>query len=118
MARLKDLLGEILRIAGTQIVVIVGRDGFVIEEVSNTEEIEFETVGAVLSNEIRSLESMGGELGVGKATQGLVEFEDGVIVTSVLNEDAILAVVSNSKANLGNIRFQVKKRKSAVQDAL
>lgn len=118
MKGLKELLSEILKIEGTRIAVIVARDGFVIEGVSNSEDLDFETVGAVLSNEIRSLENVGGELGVGEAYRGLIEYSDGVIVTSILNEDALLAVVSSIKVNRGNIRFQVKKRISAIQNAL
>lgn len=118
MARLKELMSEILKISETRIVVIVGRDGFVIEGVANDEELEFEAIGAALSNEIRSLESIGGELGVGEAKQELLEFDKGVIVTSILDGDAILAVVSNTKVNRGNIRYQVKKRISEIQRAL
>ena len=74
--------------------------------------------GAVISTGIGSSEVMGRELEVGAMTLGMVEYDDGLIVMALLGEDAIVAVVADLNANLGNVRFQIKKRLKAIEKAL
>jgi predicted regulator of Ras-like GTPase activity (Roadblock/LC7/MglB family) len=118
MAQLKELLKDMLDVEGVTTVVVVGRDGFVIEGISGGRKMDIEAVGAVVSTGIGSSEVMGRELNVGRMTQGLVEYEEGIITISFLGKDAILAVVADLNANLGNVRYQVKKRTPDIHSAL
>lgn len=113
----KELLQELVHVPGINLAVVVGRDGFVIDGVSESN-VDTEAVGAVISTGIGSTEVMGGELNVGKLHQSMVECEKGVIVTSLLGETAILAVVADLKAPLGNIRYQIKKVLPDLEAAL
>ncbi len=110
MAQLKSLLGELVKIDGVTTAVVVGRDGFVIDGASARGSVDTEAIGAVISTGIGSAEVMGGELKLGEMTQSMFEYNDGIIVMSLAGHDAILAVVADTKANLGNVRYQVKKR--------
>ncbi len=110
MARIKDILADLIDVEGIKSGVVVGRDGFVIEGATRGDSKELEAVGAVVSTGIGSAERMGKELRVGLMTQGMVEFENGVVVLSPLGNHAVLAVVADLGANLGNVRYQVKKR--------
>jgi predicted regulator of Ras-like GTPase activity (Roadblock/LC7/MglB family) len=110
MARIKDVLTDLVDVEGIKSGVVVGRDGFVIEGVTRGEVKELEAVGAVVSTGIGSAERMGKELLVGLMTQGMLEYQSGVIVLSPLGQHAVLAVVADLGANLGNVRYQVKKR--------
>ncbi len=67
-------------------------------------------MGAVISTGIGSAEVMGKNLEVGAMSQGMIEYQNGIIVMSFLGKDAILAVMAGLKANLGNVRYQVEKR--------
>ncbi len=118
MANLKELLKEMVTVEGVTTAVVVGRDGFVIEGTTSAGTMDIEAVGAVVSTGIGSSEVMGRELNVGRMTQGLVEYENGIITISFLGKDAILAVVADLNANLGNVRYQVKKRTPEIQAAL
>ena len=118
MANVKQLLGELLRVEGVSAVVIVGRDGFVIEGVTAGSRLDTEAVGAVISTGIGSNEVMGESLNVGQLRQAMVEYEHGVIVTGLLGNDAILAIVAEARANLGNIRYQLKQRAPDIARAL
>ena len=89
--------------------MVLGRDGFAIEGMTNGTQMNIQAVGAVISTGIGSAEVMGKNLEVGAMTQGMVEYKDGIIVMSFLAKDAILAVVAGLNANLGNVRYQVKK---------
>jgi uncharacterized protein len=118
MASLKELLKDMVQVEGITTAVVVGRDGFVIEGITTAGTMDIEAVGAVVSTGIGSSEVMGRELNVGRMTQGLVEYENGIITISFLGKDAILAVVAGLNANLGNVRYQVKKRTPEIQAAL
>jgi predicted regulator of Ras-like GTPase activity (Roadblock/LC7/MglB family) len=48
----------------------------------------------------------------------MIEFERGIAVVSTLGEAGTLAIVADLKANLGNVRYQLKKRLPAILSAL
>lgn len=110
MAKSKELLEDMVKVDGINAAVIVSRDGFVIDGVSNRGSLDTDTVGAVISAGTGSSEVMGRELNVGVMTQGMIEFTGGLIIMSLVGLDAILAVVADPKANLGYVRLQIKKR--------
>lgn len=118
MAGLKAQLNDLVKVEGINTAVVVGRDGFVIDGVSSGNAFDVEAVGAIISTGVGTSEMMGRELSVGAMSQGMVEYKDGVIVMSFLGSDAILAVVANLSANLGNVRYQVKKRSPEILASL
>jgi predicted regulator of Ras-like GTPase activity (Roadblock/LC7/MglB family) len=68
----------------------------------------------VVSAGIGAAEVMGHELHVGAIQQSMIEYEKGVIVAVLLGNSATLAIVADLKANLGNVRYQAKKRGPAL----
>jgi len=118
MTTLVELLKELILIEGINTAVVVSRDGFVIEGVSSGGRLDLDAVGAVISTGVGSSEVMGRELKVGEITQGMFEYKDGLVVMSLLGTDAILAVVATINANLGNIRYQLRKRAQEIIQVL
>lgn len=118
MASLRDLLKDLITVEGIVSAVVAGRDGFVIDGVTRAGGLDIEAVGAVISTGIGSSEVMGRELNVGTMTQGMLEYTGGIIVTALLGADAILAVVADLHANLGNVRYQLKKRAPSIEQSL
>lgn len=115
---MKNLLGDLLRVEGVNAAVVVGRDGFVIEGLAGGGRLDIEAVGAVISTGIGSAEVMGNALAVGEMSQAMVEYKGGVIVMGLVTRDAILALVADQKANLGNIRYQLKQRTPEIARVL
>jgi uncharacterized protein len=115
MAALKDELTELVKVDGVHTAVVVSRDGFVIEGASSAGELELDAAGAVISAGIANWESIGRELRVGAMAQSMVEYESGIAVATLIGKDAILAVVAELKANLGNVRYQIKKRAAEIE---
>ncbi|MBP7865377.1 MAG: roadblock/LC7 domain-containing protein [Acidobacteria bacterium] len=115
---LPELLKELILVEGINTAVLVSRDGFVIEAVSRGGKVDTEAVGAVISTGVGSSEVVGNELGIGQLQQGMFEYKDGIIVISLLGADSILAVVATTGANLGNIRYQLKKRSVEIEKAM
>lgn len=117
MTSLKEQLEDFLIVEGVTTVVVVGRDGFIIDAVSKGD-LNIDDVGAVVSTGMGSSESMGIDLKVGNMNQGMLEYEDGIIFMKAISEDAILIIVSVPEVNLGMIRFQIKKRMGNIVAAL
>ena len=63
-------------------------------------------------------EAMGNELGKGNLDQMLVELEKGPIILSPLSSDELIAIVADSTANVGRIRYELKKNKERLIAAL
>ena len=118
MTALLELLKELILVEGINTAVVVSRDGFVIEGVSSGGRLDLDAVGAVISTGVGSSEVMGRELSVGEITQGMFEYKDGIVVMSLLGGDAILAAVASINANLGNIRYQLRKRAQEIVQVL
>ncbi|MBM4326328.1 MAG: dynein regulation protein LC7 [Deltaproteobacteria bacterium] len=115
MPSVKQKLSELLKVDGVNTAVVVGRDGFVIDGLTNGAAMDVEAIGAVISTGVGTAEVMGRELKVGAMSQGMMEYKDGIILMSFLGREAILACVAEANANLGNVRYQIKKFSPEIQ---
>lgn len=118
MSELRTQLNDFLKLDGIHAAVIVSRDGFVIEGESANGNLDKDAVGAVVSMGMGSLAVMANELQVGDLSQTMFESAKGTVVITSIGDNALLAVVSDSSANLGNIRYQLKKRVPQLEAVL
>jgi predicted regulator of Ras-like GTPase activity (Roadblock/LC7/MglB family) len=118
MSQLRDLLTDFVRVEGVNAAVVISRDGFVIEGETNGCDLDHEAVGAVVSIGIGSSAVMANELHVGEIAQTMFECAKGIVVVTFLGANALLALISDASANIGNLRYQLKKRVPAIEAAL
>ncbi len=114
---LKQILSEFLKLDGISAVVVVGRDGFVIESAVSGK-VNIEALGAMASTGVVTSQAMGHELGKGMLIQNLTELEDGSILLSPLSADELIAIVVDNNANIGKARYELKKNKERIIAAL
>lgn len=117
MTDLTSLLKELADANGVISAMVVSRDGFVIESATN-HDIDIEAIGAVVSTGIGSAEMIGKELQVGNINQTMLEFENGVVMMSVIADEVLLAVTISNEANIGNIRYLLKKKSPLISSCL
>ncbi|MDP8228068.1 MAG: roadblock/LC7 domain-containing protein [Candidatus Electryoneaceae bacterium] len=117
MAELTSLLEELADANGVKSVMIVSRDGFVIDSVTN-EDIDAEAIGAVVSTGVGSAKMIGDELQVGDLNQTMLEYENGVVWMSVVGDEVVLAITVDIDANIGNIRYKLKKLSPEISNCL
>jgi len=119
MPQISQLLESLLKVDGIQAAALIGTDGFVIDQKMNKQDIDMETVGAIVIGGLQSSESIGAELEVGKMQQSMVEYENGILLSRMLPDgNAILTIVAGQHAMLGNIRYQVGKMMPEIQKQL
>ncbi len=109
------ILKELNNAPGIHETLVVGRDGFVIDNVGD---MDADAVGAVISTAIGAVEAMGRDCEQGGLFEVMAEYKDGVIIAAPIGRDALLGVVAGSDANLGAIRHAVKKNMRELERAL
>lgn len=114
---LKQILSEFLKLDGVSAAVVVGRDGFVIESAVSGK-VDIEALGAMASTGVGTSEAMGQELGKGQLSQMLVELQNGPILLSPLSPDELIAIVADHGANIGRVRYELKKNRERIIAAL
>ena len=115
---IKPILEEFLKIEGVSAAVVVGRDGFVIESAVHGKTTDVEALGAMASTGLGTSEAMGNSLGKGELSQMLIEMDMGSIILAALTENELIAIVADATANVGRIRYELKKNKERLAKAL
>jgi predicted regulator of Ras-like GTPase activity (Roadblock/LC7/MglB family) len=103
-----QVLNDLLMIPGIDAVVVVGRDGFVIESAGNSSRVNIDELGASLAHAINAVEEMGSELKVNLFQDMFIEYGKAVIMCRPVG-DAIAAVIAPDASKLGIIRHKTKK---------
>jgi len=117
MATVNEILNDLSNLEGVKAAVVAGRDGFCVESVI-TKGMDIDALGAIFSTSMSPSELMGNELKMGELTQNMIEFKHGNIILTAIGPNAILGVVTNSKANLGALRYNIKKIRGNLAKAL
>lgn len=103
-----EVLNSLLEISGIDAVVVVGRDGFVIESAGSSARINIDELGASLAHSINGIEEMGSELNINRFQDMFIEYGSAVIMCKPVG-DAIAALVTPDASKLGIIRHKTKK---------
>jgi predicted regulator of Ras-like GTPase activity (Roadblock/LC7/MglB family) len=103
-----EVLNDLLEISGIDAVVVVGRDGFVIESAGSSARVNIDELGASLAHAINGIEEMGSELNVDRFQDMFIEYGRAVILCKPVG-DAVAAVITPDASKLGIIRHKTKK---------
>lgn len=103
-----EVLRDILNIPGVNAVIVVGKDGFVIESMGSTRNVEIDGLGAAAALVYNGAEQMGGQLELSRFNALTMEYMDAMIMC-ILIGDALLTILAPDSKTLGMIRFQMKK---------
>ncbi len=110
-----DVLEELMTIDSVKSVVVIGRDGFVIENAGSETAIELDALGASVAGAIMRIENMGAELDIEKYQDMHVEYGKAMIMCVPIG-DAIVTIVANDSSALGTIRFKFRKMIPALKE--
>lgn len=103
-----DILQEIADIKGVNAVVVVGRDGFVIESLGYMPNANLDVLGASVASAINSISDMGTELNVGEFSDLFVTYKAAMIMCFPVG-DAICGIAGEDSSALGLIRHKTHK---------
>lgn len=103
-----EVMNDLLGIPGIDAVVVIGRDGFVIESAGSSTRVNIDELGASLAHAVNGIEEMGSELKVDKFQDMFIEYGRAVILCKPVG-DAVAAVITPDASKLGIIRHKTKK---------
>lgn len=103
-----EVLEELLSLDNVKSVVVIGRDGFVIESAGSDRTVESDALGASVAGAIMRIEAMGSELEIDKYKDMFVEYGKAMLICVPVG-DAIVTIVASDASSLGSIRYKFKK---------
>lgn len=116
MTEIQKILTEFTNIEGVHTACLVGRDGFILDNIARTG-IDAEMIGAIASSGFGSAESMGGQLGQGNLNLTMIEYAEGPVMFAPVGSEAFLVIVADKDTNLGWIRLTIKKNSKVIEKA-
>jgi predicted regulator of Ras-like GTPase activity (Roadblock/LC7/MglB family) len=103
-----EVMNDLLEIPGVDAVVVVGRDGFVIESAGSSARVNIDELGASLAHSVNGIEEMGSELNINRFQDMFVEYGRAVIMCRPVG-DAVAAIITPDASKLGIIRHKTRK---------
>ena len=116
MTDIQKILAEFTTIEGVHTACLVGRDGFLLDNIARSG-IDAEMIGAIASSGFGSAESMGTQLGQGDLNLTMLEYTDGPVMFAPVGSEAFLVIVADKDTNLGWIRLTIKKNSKMIEQA-
>jgi predicted regulator of Ras-like GTPase activity (Roadblock/LC7/MglB family) len=95
MSQLDSALHTLRAHPGVEHVLVLGRDGLLIQHVGEGE-LDAETVSAMVPGLAQAAHGLGGASGLGAAMTAVVQLAAGVALVSVLSDELLLAVLLRS----------------------
>ena len=115
---LRMILNEMMRVEGIKAVLVVSKDGFLIEYVSALgKEIDPESIAAMIMSVYGALQRFAEEFNLGEMDMATAEYSKNMTLLTDIGE-AIVVVITDRSALLGRIRYELKKQKERLKAAL
>ena len=103
-----EVLEGLLTLDNVKSVVVIGRDGFVIESTGSDRTVETDALGASVAGAVMRIEEMGSELEIDKYQDMFIEYGKAMLMCVPVG-DAIVTIVAADASSLGSIRYKFKK---------
>ena len=110
-----QILQELLEAPGIKGVVVVAKDGFVIESAGSFGKTDMDTIGASVAMVTIGADKMADELSITAFNTLTFEAPDAMIMCVPVG-DALLVILAPDSKTLGMIRLQAKKYVSALAE--
>ena len=113
MPTIRDLVAAIRQRDGVDAAVVLGRDGLLIDSqaVAN---LAPEEVAAHVPAIIAAADDCGAAAGRGAITTAVLEYPNGLAIISVLSPEAVLLVLLQPSANIGQLLFELRRNREHI----
>ena len=113
MPTIRDLVGAIRQREGVEAAIVLGRDGLLIDGQSASN-LDAEDVAAHIPSIINAADELGAAAGRGALTTAILEQPNGLAIVSVLSPDAVLLVLVQPTANVGQLLFELRRNREHI----
>ena len=118
---LKQLVEAIVQHEGVEAVLVIGRDGLLVDGRSGSASVDLEALAAHLPRVLSAAAALGGAAN-GQSPDGargellstVMEFEHGLALAAVLSADASLLVLLGRGANAGPLLYDLRRFRGRI----
>ena len=113
MPTIHDLVRALAQREGVEAVVILGRDGLLIDT-RTSGDLDGEHLAALTPAIASAAEALGQTAGHGAFVTAVVEFERGHAILSAVSADALLLVIVHPSAHLGALLYDLRRHRANI----
>jgi len=117
MPTIRDVVQALGNRDGTDAVIVLGRDGLVIDSrVRNG--LDSENLAALVPSVVESCNRLGDAGDKGEFGMGVVEYTDGLMIVADLTSESLLAILVQRNTNVGNLLYELKRHRASIAQLL
>jgi predicted regulator of Ras-like GTPase activity (Roadblock/LC7/MglB family) len=113
MPTIRDLVAAIRQRQGVEAAVVLGQDGLLIDGQAGAG-IDMEHVAAHVPSIITSAQEFAVAAGRGDLITTVLEHEKGLGIVTVLSSEAVLLVLVQPTANIGQLLFELRRNRDNI----
>ncbi|MDQ3697633.1 MAG: roadblock/LC7 domain-containing protein [Gemmatimonadota bacterium] len=113
MPTIRDFVRALRQRDGVDAVVVLGRDGLVIDS-QTAPGIDADGMAALLPSVIAASEELGRHHAGGALASCVLEYERRIAIACVLSGEAILVVVAGPRADVGTLLFELRRNRGRI----
>lgn len=110
MPTIRDLVAALRQRDGVDAAILVGRDGLLIDGQA-VPNLDTEGLAAHIPSIVTAADEFGAISDRGPLVTGVFEHPNGLVVVSVLSPDAMLLVLVQPHANVGQLLFELRRNR-------
>jgi predicted regulator of Ras-like GTPase activity (Roadblock/LC7/MglB family) len=110
---IRDLVRALRQREGVDAVVVLGRDGLVIDAQA-APDVDPEGLAARVPSVVAAGEELGAQQSAGALVTTVLEYERGAAIACVLSAEAILVVLASADADLGSLLFELRRNRGRI----
>lgn len=113
MASIRDLVAALRQRDGVDAAIVLGRDGLLIDSQA-VSGLNAEDLAARIPSIIGPADDLGSAAGRGEAVTLILEHRQGIAIVSVLSAEAILLVLVQPSANIGQLLYDLRRHREHI----
>jgi len=113
MPTIRDLVAAIRQRDGVEAAVVLGRDGLLIDGQAAAN-VNAEHVAAHVPSIVQFADEFGGSASRGALQTAILEHPGGLAVIACLSADAVLLVLLQPTADLGNLLYELRRNRANI----
>jgi len=113
MPTIRDLVGAIRQREGVEAAVVLGRDGLLIDS-QTVDQVDAEHIAAHVPSIVQFADEFGAAAQLGALQTAILEHERGMAVVCCLSADAVLLVLVQPSANLGQLLYELRRNRANI----
>lgn len=113
MASIRDLVAALRQRDGVDAAIVLGRDGLVIDS-QTVDGMAADDVAARIPSIIGPADELGTAAGRGEVITVILEHHQGLAIVSVLSSEAILLVLVQPGADIGQLLYEIRRNREHI----